>query len=166
MSTINVSEILSYLFAAGGVGYAIITHYLNKKKYNQEVKNEEIYADIKQDEFWKHRYDVLEKEVENKDTWWKNRYDALYEEYQREKQLSNEIVKSFRTELNEMRNEYEAQRTLEKQKYDNLMAQYKSFEDEIESREVEYKNRISTLEKLVESYELRLNRNESGIIKT
>ena len=156
----NVVSIVSVLFGTGGIVYAIVTHFLDKKKYDQEVRKDAAEADIKGDEFWKQRYDVLQKEVENKDTWWKARYDALYKEYENERTLSNEIVKSFRTELNEMRNDYEKQRELERQKYDKLMEQYKTFQEESEKKEHEYKERINTLEQLVSKYEKRLEKGE------
>lgn len=152
----NVVSIISVFFGAGGIVYAVITRLLDRKKYSQEVRTATSEADLKGDEFWKQRYDVLQKEVENKDNWWKDRYDALYKEYENERTLSNEIVKSFRTELNEMRNDYEQQRELERQKYDKLMEQYRTFEEESKKRESEYKERIATLEDLVSKYERRL----------
>lgn len=152
----NLFGIISLLFGAGGIGYAVVSRVLDRKKYAQEVRVSQADADIKEDDFWKKRYDVLQAEVDNKDSWWKERYDALYVEYQNERKLSNEIVKSFRTELNEMRADYEKQRELEKMKYDKLMEQYRSFEEESQKRETEYKQRISQLEQLVESYEKRL----------
>ena len=152
----NVVSIISVFFGTGGIGYAVVTRLLDRKKYSQEVRTATSEADLKGDEFWKQRYDVLQKEVENKDNWWKDRYDALYKEYENERTLSNEIVKSFRTELNEMRNDYEQQRELERQKYDKLMEQYHTFEEESKKRESEYKERIATLEDLVSKYERRL----------
>ena len=156
----NVVSIVSVLFGTGGIIYAVVTHFLDKKKYDQEVRKDAAEADIKGDEFWKQRYDILQKEVENKDTWWKQRYDALYKEYENERTLSNEIVKSFRIELNEMRNDYEKQRELERQKYDKLMEQYKTFQEESDKKEHEYKERINTLEQLVSKYEKRLEKGE------
>ena len=41
-------------------------------------------------------------------------------------------------------------------KYDKLMEQYRSFEEESQRREQDYKQRISQLEDLVASYEQRL----------
>ena len=152
----NVVSIISVFFGTGGIVYAVVTRLLDRKKYSQEVRAATSEADIKGDEFWKQRYDVLQKEVENKDNWWKDRYDALYKEYENERTLSNEIVKSFRTELNEMRNDYEQQREIERQKYDKLMEQYRTFEEESKKRESEYKERIATLEDLVSKYEHRL----------
>ena len=149
----NLFGLISLLFGAGGIGYAVISKILDRKKYEQEVRNATAEADIKGDDF-------LQKEVENKDSWWKERYDTLYNEYQNERKLSNEIVKSFRTELNEMRSDYDKQRELEKMKYDKLMEQYRSFEEESQKREHEYKQRISQLENLVASYEQRLKTNE------
>ena len=154
----NLFGIISLLFGAGGVGYAIVSRVLDRKKYAQEVRNAQAEADIKGDDFWKKRYDVLQQEVNNKDLWWKERYDTLYKEYQNERQLSNEIVKSFRTELNEMRNDYEKQRELDKQKYNQLLEQYRRFEEESQKQEAEYKQRIAQLENLVASYEQRLTK--------
>ena len=156
----NLFGLISLLFGAGGIGFAVISKILDRKKDEQEVRTASAEADMKGDDFWKKRYDVLQKEVENKDSWWKERYDTLYNEYQNERKLSNEIVKSFRTELNEMRSDYDKQRELEKMKYDKLMEQYRSFEEESQKREHEYKQRISQLENLVASYEQRLKTNE------
>lgn len=154
----NLFEIFALVFGTGGIGYALITRALNRRKYEQEIRDAEFSADLKSDEFWKARYDVLEKEVQNKDNWWKSRYDTLYVEYENERRLGNEIVKSFRTELNEMRNDYEKQRDLEKEKYNVLIEQYRNFELESQRREDEYKLRIKALEELVESYEKRLGK--------
>lgn len=155
----NLFGIISLLFGAGGIGFAVISKILDRKKYEQEVRTASAEADMKGDDFWKKRYDVLQKEVEYKNTWWEERYDTLYNEYQNERKLSNEIVKSFRTELNEMRSDYDKQRELEKMKYDKLMEQYRCFEEESQKREHEYKQRISQLENLVASYEQRLKTN-------
>ena len=152
----NFVSIISVLFGTGGICAAIIMRVLDRRKYNQEVRKDTAEADIKGDEFWKQRYDVLQKEGDNKDTWWKERYDALYKEYENERTLSNEIVKSFRAELSEMRNDYEHQRELERQKYNKLMEQYHAFEEESEKKEREYKERIITLEGLVSKDEKRL----------
>ena len=148
------SSIISLIFGAGGIGYAIIARILDRRKYEQEVRNAQAEADLKGDDFWKKRYDVLQCEVQSKDVWWKERYDTLYKEFQR--QLNNEIVKSFRTELNEMRSDYEKQRELDKQKYEKLLEQYRRFEEESQQQENEYKQRISQLENLVAKYEKRL----------
>ena len=153
----NLISILSVLFGTGGIGYAIIARLLDKRKYKQEVREATANADIKGDEFWKQRYDVLQKEVKDKDDWWKARYDTLYQEYQNERKLSNEIVKSFRTELEEMRADYDKQRELERMKYEDLMKRYEEFEEESQKREKEYKERISQLEKVIEGYEQRLS---------
>ena len=152
----HLVNIVSLIFGTGGIGYAIIARILDKRKYAQEVREATAQADIKGDEFWKQRYDVLQKEVQSKDDWWKERYDSLYAEYQNERKLSNEIVKSFRNELEEMRSDYENQRELERAKYDKLMEQYRLFEEESQKRETEYKQRITQLEKIVEGYEQRL----------
>ena len=151
-----VVTVISILFGSGSIVYAVVSRILDKKKYEQEVRNATAEADIKGDEFWKQRYDVLQKEVENKDTWWKARYDSLYQEYEHERRLTNEIITSFRNELNEMRNDYEKQRELERQKYNKLMEQYRTFEAESNEKETEYRDRISALEELVDKYEKRL----------
>lgn len=152
----NGFALISLLFGTGGIGYAIIARIMDRKKYKQEVKEAEANANIKGDEFWKQRYDVLQKEIVNKDEWWKARYDALYKEYENERKLSNEIVQNFRTELNVMRDEYDKQRELERKKYNLLLEQYHSFEEESEHKESEYKERIRQLEDLVTKYEKRI----------
>ena len=150
METNNyIIEIFSVLFGTGGIVYAILTHFLNKKKYAQEVREASVDVDIKGDTFWKQRYDVLQKEVDSKDNWWKERYDALYKEYQNERTLSNDILKSFRNELVEIREDYEHQKETERQRYEELR-------EESIRKETEYKNRISQLEELVKGYEKRL----------
>lgn len=154
----NLFGLISLLFGVGGIGYAFISRILDRKKYEQEVRNATAEADIKGDDFWKKRYDVLQQEVDNKDGWWKERYDTLYNEYQNERKLSNEIVKTFRTELNEMRDDYDKQRELEKMKYDKLLEQYRALEEESQQREQEYKQRIQQLENLVSTYEQRLKK--------
>lgn len=153
----NFLTIISFVFGTGGFGYAVVSNVLNKKKYEQEVRDASAEADIKGDEFWKRRYDVLQHEVETKDGWWKARYDTLYIEYQNERKLSNDIITSFRTELSQMRNDYEKQREIERLKYSQLLEQYRGFEEESQKREVEYKQRISQLEDLVSKYERELN---------
>lgn len=153
----NAFAIISLLFGTGGIGYAVVSRALDRKKYEQEVRDASAEADIKGDEFWKKRYDVLQHEVESKDGWWKARYDTLYSEYQNERKLSNDIIVSFRTELSEMRNDYEKQREIERQKYSQLLEQYRGFEEESQRREMEYKQRISQLEDMVSKYEKRLN---------
>lgn len=158
----NAFDIISLLFGTSGIGYAIVTRIIDKKRYTQELKKSQVDIDREEDDFWKKRYDVLQAEINNKDSWWKERYDSLYVEYQNERKLSNDIVKSFRTELNEMRADYEKQREIEKMKYDKLVDQYRSFVEESRKREEEYKQRISQLEQLVESYEKRLTDGEDN----
>lgn len=160
--TENLFGLISLLFGAGGIGYAIVSRFLDRRKYEQEVRTAAADADMKGDDFWKKRYDVLQKEVKIKDDWWKERYDTLYKEFQNERQLSNEIVKSFRSELNEIRSDYEKQRELDKQKYTDLMEQYERFQRESNHQNMEQINRISQLESLVESYEKRLNMKKDG----
>ena len=151
METNNyIIEIFSILFGTGGIVYAIVIHFLNEKKYVQEVREASVDADIKGDTFWKQRYDVLQKEVDSKDNWWKERYDALYKEYQSERTLSNDILKSFRDELAEIREDYERQKEAERQRYEELRV-------ESIRKETEYKNRITQLEELVKGYEKRLS---------
>lgn len=149
----NAIAIISLLFGAGGIGFAVISKILDRKKYEQEVRDASAEADMKGDEFWRKRYDVLDNEVKDKDDWWKSRYDTLYIEYQNERKLSNDIIVSFREELNKIRSEYESQRDIERQKYSQLLEQYRRFEEESQKREVEYKQRISMLEDLVSKYE-------------
>lgn len=148
--------IISILLGSGGIVYAVVSKVLDRKKYEQEVRDASATADIKGDEFWKNRYDVLNNEVISKDTWWKARYESLYLEHQNEKKLSNDIIVSFRSELNGMRNDYEEQREVEKVKYSLLFQQYRSFEEDSLNREKEYKQRISQLEEMLETYEKRL----------
>ena len=59
----NAFAIISLLFGTGGIGYAIVSRALDRKKYEQEVRDASAEADIKGDEFWKKRYDVLQHEV-------------------------------------------------------------------------------------------------------
>ena len=96
----NLFSIISLLFGTGGIGYAIVARILDRKKYKSEVKEAEANANIKGDEFWKKRYDVLQQEINNKDEWWKARYDSLLKEYENERKLSNDIVAKFRDEKN------------------------------------------------------------------
>lgn len=155
----SFSNIVGLLFGAGGIIYAIVMHFVEKKKYEAEVKELQANADIKTDEFWKNRYDVLNMEMQNKDAWWKERYDNLYEELQNERKLSNEIVSSFRSELNEIRDDYERQREIDKKKYSELLDQYNKFQEESNRQNSENLKRICQLEKLVAEYEKRLNIN-------
>ena len=154
----NLVTIISILFGAGGIGFAITERFLNRKKYKQEVRQESLSADIKSDEFWKNRYDVLDSELKDKDNWWKERYDNLYHELQEERKLSNEIIKNFRTELNEIREEYEQQREIDRRKYNELLEQYRDYQEKVENKNIEQMNRINQLENLVSEYEKKLNR--------
>ena len=148
---------IGVLFGTGGLIYAVIMRILDRKKYKQEVKEAAANADIKTDEFWKGRYDVLNEEMKSKDNWWKERYDNLYQELQNERQLSNDIIKSFRTELNEIREDYERQRELDKDKYNELMEQYNRHREESSRQNKMQMERINQLEKLVNEYEKKLN---------
>ena len=156
----NVLTIISLLFGAGGIGFAIVSKILDRKKYEQEVRNISAEADMKSDEFWKKRYDILSNEVKEKDAWRKSRYDTLYVEYQNERKLSNEIIVTFRAELAEIRQSYEEQRKIEREKYKQLLEQYKSLEEDSKKREAEYKRRINQLELTIIEYEQRLNKKE------
>lgn len=152
----NIVEITSILFGAGGVIFAIVNKILDRKKYEQEVRHLSVDADIHTDDFWKSRYDVLNEEMKNKDAWWKERYDNLYTEFQNERKLSNEIIKNFRIELNEIREDYERQHDIDNQKYKDLMQQYRNYQDEVERKNTEQLAKICQLEKLVSEYEERL----------
>lgn len=156
--TEHIIEILSIVFGAGGIGFAIIDRVLNHRKYEQQVRTDAASADIHIDEFWKKRYDVLNQEMLNKDAWWKDRYDNLYNEFQDERKLSNEIINNFRQELNQIRKDYEKQKDIDKQKYDDLMRQYHDYQMEVERKNKEQMKRISQLEKLVTEYEKRLKK--------
>lgn len=149
-------EIFSILFGVGSIGYAIISRILDRKKYNQEVREKEADVDLKGDAFWKGRYDILDNELKSKDTWWRDRYDNLYIELQNEKKLGNEILRSFRTELNEIRTDYEAQRELDKQKYDRLLEDYSKFEEESIKKSKIQIERINQLTGLVDKYEAQI----------
>ena len=145
------------LFGTGGILYAVIIRFVEKRKYNAEVKEQQASADIKSDEFWKNRYDVLNAEMQNKDAWWKERYDNLYEEFQNERKLSNEIVSSFRQELNEIRDDYDRQHEIDRRKYGELLEQYNKFREESDKQNAKNIKRINQLEKLVADYEKRLS---------
>lgn len=154
----NMVEIISVLFGTGGILFAIVNRILDRKKYEQQVRQESADADLKSDEFWKHRYDVLNEEMKNKDIWWKERYDNLYKEFQNERTLSNDIIHNFRVELNEIREDYEKQKEVDKTKYDELMNQYAQYRQEMEKKNKEQINRINQLEKLVNEYEKKIKK--------
>lgn len=153
----NLFSLISLLCGTGGVVYAIIMRIMDSKKYAAEVEGIKADADVKGDTFWKNRYSILENEIKTKDDWWKDRYDNLYKEYLEERKLNNEMIKSFRSELNELRNEYEKQREEDKTKYDKLYQSYKDFEKESLEKSQMQLTKIQQLEKLVEDYEKRLN---------
>lgn len=152
----NIFSIISLLFGTGGIGYALFSRILYHKKYLQEVREATADADAKSDAFWKNRYDVLNEEMKSKDEWWKNRYANMYSELQNERQLSNEIIKSFRSELNEIRENYENQRNIDKRKYNELLAQYEKYQEETHIQNEAAIKRIGQLEDLVSEYERRL----------
>lgn len=62
----HIVEIFSVLFGVGSIGFAVIDRVLNRKKYEQQVRQDTATADIHVDEFWKNRYDVLESEMKIK----------------------------------------------------------------------------------------------------
>lgn len=155
----NLIEIFSILFGTGGIVFAVVNKILDRKKYNEEVKRLSVDTDIQTDEFWKNRYNVLSEEMKNKDVWWKERYDNLYSEFQSERKLSNEIIKNFRIELNEIREDYERQHDIDNQRYKDLMQQYRNYQDEVERKNAEQIARICQLESLVAEYERRLGKN-------
>ena len=115
--TENIVTILGVLLGSGGIVTAIVVHFLDIRKFNNEVKSGRIDLDIKSDDFWKKRYDILNKELQDKDTWWKERYDSLYGQLQNERNLSNDIVKTLRQELSEIKKDYEEQHTRDEEKY-------------------------------------------------
>lgn len=154
----NGVEIISILFGVGGIGFSVINRILDRRKYEQEVRQESVNTDLKSDEFWKTRYDVLNEEMKNKDIWWKERYDNLYQEFQNERTLSNDIIHNFRIELNGIRQDYERQKEIDKTKYDELMNQYALYQQDMERKSKEQINRINQLESLVAEYEKRINK--------
>lgn len=158
----NILSILSLLFGTGGVGFAMISRVLYRKKYDQEVRQAIADADLKSDAFWKSRYDVLNEEIKSKDEWWRNRYTNVYNELQNERQLSNEIIKSFRAELSEIRGDYENQRKIDKDKYNELLSQYEAYRKETYTQNELSLKRINQLENLVSEYEHKLKK-EQGL---
>lgn len=148
--------IVSLLFGAGGIGYAFLARFLDRKKYEQEVRSSKADADLRGEEFWKGRYDVLVSEMKDKDAWWKERYDNLYQEVQNERKLSNEMMTTFRNELNKIRDEYEAQRNTDREKYNKLMEEFRKQECDANRAAEEYKARINELEAAISRYEEQL----------
>jgi len=152
-----IISVLSLVFGSGGILYGVITHFLTRKKYNQEVREAKAEADIKGDNFWKQRYDVLQNELNSRNNWWSERYDSLDKDFEEERRVNVELIKSFRTEINQMRQDYEKQRQAERQRYDELLKQYRDFEKESEIKESIYKDRIAKLEVLLSKYEKKHN---------
>ena len=149
----TIFPVISLLFGVGSIGYAVVTRMLDRKKYEQEVRASQADADLKGEEFWKGRYDVLAAELDKKESWWKERYDNLYQEVQNERRLSNEMMTNFRNELNKIRDEYEAQRQADRDKYNRLMEEFRTQECEANRAAEEYKRRISDLEASIVAYE-------------
>lgn len=151
--TTTIFPVISLLFGVGSIGYAVVARMLDRKKYEQEVRASQADADLKGEEFWKGRYDVLAAELDKKESWWKERYDNLYQEVQNERRLSNEMMTNFRNELNKIRDEYEAQRQADRDKYNRLMEEFRTQECEANRAAEEYKRRISDLEASIVAYE-------------
>lgn len=149
----TIFPVISLLFGAGGIGYAIVARMLDRKKYAQEVRCSQADADLKGEEFWKGRYDTLMTELDKKESWWKERYDNLYQEVQNERKLSNEMMTNFRNELNKIRDEYEAQRQADRDKYNRLMEEFRTQEREANLAAEDYKRRINELEASITAYE-------------
>lgn len=149
----TIFPVISLLFGVGSIGYAVVARMLDRKKYEQEVRASQADADLKGEEFWKGRYDVLAAELDKKESWWKERYDNLYQEVQNERRLSNEMMTNFRNELNKIRDEYEAQRQADRDKYNRLMEEFRTQECEANRVAEEYKRRISDLEASIVAYE-------------
>lgn len=149
----TIFPVISLLFGVGSIGYAVVARMLDRKKYEQEVRASQADADLKGEEFWKGRYDVLAAELDKKESWWKERYDNLYQEVQNERRLSNEMMTNFRNELNKIRDEYEAQRQADRDKYNRLMEEFRTHECEANRAAEEYKRRISDLEASIVAYE-------------
>ena len=149
----TIFPVISLLFGAGGIGYAIVARMLDRKKYAQEVRYSQADADLKGEEFWKGRYDTLMAELDKKESWWKGRYDNLYQEVQNERKLSNEMMTNFRNELNKIREEYEAQRQADRDKYNRLMEEFRAQEHEASQAAEVYKKRINELEASIMAYE-------------
>lgn len=151
--TTTIFPVISLLFGAGGIGYAIVARMLDRKKYDQEVRCSQADADLKGEEFWKGRYDTLMAELDKKESWWKERYNNLYQEVQNERKLSNEMMTNFRNELNKIRDEYEAQRQADRDKYNRLMEEFRTQEREANKAAEDYKRRINELEASITAYE-------------
>lgn len=149
----TIFPIISLLFGAGGIGYAVVARMLDRKKYAQEVRCSQADADLKGEEFWKGRYDTLMNELDKKESWWKERYNNLYQEVQNERKLSNEMMTNFRNELNKIRDEYEAQRQADRDKYNRLMEEFRTQEREANKAAEAYKRRINELEASITAYE-------------
>lgn len=149
----TIFPVISLLFGVGSIGYTVVARMLDRKKYEQEVRASQADADLKGEEFWKGRYDVLAAELDKKESWWKERYDNLYQEVQNERRLSNEMMTNFRNELNKIRDEYEAQRQADRDKYNRLMEEFRTQECEANRAAEEYKRRISDLEASIVAYE-------------
>ena len=138
----TIFPVISLLFGAGGIGYAIVARMLDRKKYAQEVRCSQADADLKGEEFWKGRYDTLMTELDKKESWWKERYDNLYQEVQNERKLSNEMMTNFRNELNKIREEY-----------NRLMEEFRAQEYAANQAAEDYKKRINELEASIVAYE-------------
>ena len=63
------------------------------------------------------------------------------------------MMTNFRNELNKIRDEYEAQRQADRDKYNRLMEEFRTQECEANRAAEEYKRRISDLEASIVAYE-------------
>ena len=62
--------------------------------------------------------------------------------------------------MNEIREDYEQQREIDRKKYDELLNQYREYQEKVEFKNKEQMNRINQLENLVSEYEKKLNKYE------
>jgi DNA repair exonuclease SbcCD ATPase subunit len=152
----NLITVFSVLFGSGSIAYLIINKLFSRAKYNQEVRKVEKEVDLQSDEFWKKRYEVLEKENKDKDAWWKERYENLYSELQTERGQNNEIFKNFREQLSEIRQDYENQIKSHKEKYNNLFKEYQNALQQSDEESRRFNNRINSLEEIIKAYEKKL----------
>ena len=70
----NLFGLISLLFGAGGIGFAVISKILDRKKYEQEVRTASAEADMKGDDFWKKRF---EEESQKREHEYKQRISQL-----------------------------------------------------------------------------------------
>lgn len=145
----NGMSLIGFLLGGSGVVYGVTMHLLNRRKNNAEASSTEKDVEAKGEAIWQTRYNAICQEMRERDGFWKERYDNLYEEYKEERSLNNEMIKSLRGELNNLRTDYENQRRLDKEKYDKLL--YESAE-----QERKYIARIDSLEQVISEYEKKV----------